>query len=158
MTDVGVLSELAVEGVEQGLDSVHDDEPLPQLSPTQRHSFSPQTEYLKFQRDSIVKLHERNLMSIMNPEVPGKAFREFLDRRASEMGTLEPWSPADGPLPSIYLSHGAPPVFDDTPLDEPAVRVVTHPAQAERDPRDQRPLGISTSHVVVSRAGHTVGL
>ena len=24
------------------------------------------------------------------------------------------WTPDDGPLPSLYISHGAPPVFEDT--------------------------------------------
>ncbi|MDX1450774.1 MAG: dioxygenase, partial [Acidimicrobiia bacterium] len=23
------------------------------------------------------------------------------------------WTPSDGPMPALYLSHGAPPVFDD---------------------------------------------
>lgn len=39
--------------------------------------------------------------------------------RAAESGLLEraakrpDWTPDDGPLPAIYLSHGAPPLFDD---------------------------------------------
>jgi 4,5-DOPA dioxygenase extradiol len=39
-------------------------------------------------------------------------FAAHLERVA----TLEPhrvWTPADGPLPSLYLSHGAPPTFED---------------------------------------------
>ena len=34
--------------------------------------------------------------------------------------TAQPlWQPGDDPLPSIYLSHGAPPLFDDGPwMDE----------------------------------------
>ena len=28
---------------------------------------------------------------------------------------LRPWAPEDGPLPSLYLSHGAPPTFEDGP-------------------------------------------
>ena len=28
------------------------------------------------------------------------------------------WTPADGPLPALYISHGAPPLFEDTPWME----------------------------------------
>ncbi|MFF5077743.1 dioxygenase [Actinoplanes sp. NPDC000266] len=39
-------------------------------------------------------------------------FRRHLDRVAT-LGPHRPWTPADGPLPSLYLSHGAPPTFED---------------------------------------------
>lgn len=49
-------------------------------------------------------------MSIMTPTVPGGAYDDFL---AAGRPALRDWTPADGPLPALYLSHGAPPVFDD---------------------------------------------
>ncbi|MEU8816901.1 class III extradiol ring-cleavage dioxygenase [Actinoplanes sp. NPDC048796] len=39
-------------------------------------------------------------------------FRRHLDRVAT-LGAHRRWTPADGPLPSLYLSHGAPPTFED---------------------------------------------
>ena len=50
-------------------------------------------------------------MSIMNPVRPGAAFQNFMlrERAADHPG----WTEADGPLPALYLSHGAPPLFDD---------------------------------------------
>ena len=42
-------------------------------------------------------------------------FLDHLDRAAA-LESAEPqrlWSPDDGPLPSLYVSHGAPPVFED---------------------------------------------
>lgn len=34
-------------------------------------------------------------------------------RRAAAAGPHEAWTPADGPLPALYVSHGAPPLFED---------------------------------------------
>lgn len=52
-------------------------------------------------------------MSIMNPAVPGEAFDAFINGQASTSADQSRWTEADGPLPALYLSHGAPPVFDD---------------------------------------------
>lgn len=52
-------------------------------------------------------------MSIMNPERPGEAFDRFLAERAPSSRGQRRWRDGDDPLPAIYLSHGAPPVFDD---------------------------------------------
>ena len=52
-------------------------------------------------------------MSIINPEVPAQAYREFLAQKAPAAASPRAWIPENGPLPSLYLSHGAPPVFDD---------------------------------------------
>jgi 4,5-DOPA dioxygenase extradiol len=50
---------------------------------------------------------------------PGAAFDAFLPRAEAASRAQPVWTPADGPLPSLYLSHGAPPVFDDAVwLDE----------------------------------------
>ena len=40
-------------------------------------------------------------------------FRQHLARVAAVTGAHQAWTPADGPLPSLYLSHGAPPLFED---------------------------------------------
>ena len=44
-------------------------------------------------------------------------FRRHLHGVASAdaAGAHRPWTPADGPLPALYISHGAPPLFEDTP-------------------------------------------
>ena len=52
-------------------------------------------------------------MSIIHPEMPGAPFDAFLAGRAPEAKTAKAWTEADGPMPALYLSHGAPPVFDD---------------------------------------------
>ena len=52
-------------------------------------------------------------MSVMNPAVPGAAYTRFLAEQAPMSRSRPVWRESDGPLPAIYLSHGAPPVFDD---------------------------------------------
>jgi 4,5-DOPA dioxygenase extradiol len=53
------------------------------------------------------------MRNILFPEVPGGAFDEFLPAASRASAEQRPWTPADGPLPALYLSHGAPPLFDD---------------------------------------------
>ncbi|MGD2059331.1 MAG: class III extradiol ring-cleavage dioxygenase [Acidimicrobiia bacterium] len=53
-------------------------------------------------------------MSIFQPRVPGEAFELFLADRAPASRMQNEWAEVDGPLPALYLSHGAPPVFDDS--------------------------------------------
>lgn len=52
-------------------------------------------------------------MSVLHPEVPGGAYDAFLRDVAPDGRGQRPWTPADGPMPALYLSHGAPPLFDD---------------------------------------------
>ncbi len=52
-------------------------------------------------------------MSIMNPARPGEAFDRFIAERVATSVGQKSWQEGDDPLPAIYLSHGAPPVFDD---------------------------------------------
>ncbi|WP_066360489.1 dioxygenase family protein [Herbidospora mongoliensis] len=54
-------------------------------------------------------------MSIFNPAIPAGAYDEFLAESLEAARTHRAWTPADGPLPALYLSHGAPPLFDDGP-------------------------------------------
>ena len=56
---------------------------------------------------------EGKVVSVFRPERPGQAFEEFLDSDAPSSRSQAEWSQEDGPMPSLYLSHGAPPVFDD---------------------------------------------
>jgi len=44
---------------------------------------------------------------------PGSAFDAFLADRAPSSHDQRVWTPGDGPMPALYLSHGAPPLFDD---------------------------------------------
>jgi 4,5-DOPA dioxygenase extradiol len=52
---------------------------------------------------------------IFDPAVPAGAYDEFLTEALPLAGTHREWTPDDGPLPALYLSHGAPPLFDDGP-------------------------------------------
>jgi 4,5-DOPA dioxygenase extradiol len=53
--------------------------------------------------------------SIFQPAVPGGAFDAFVDGAVQVSRAQRSWVPDDGPLPALYLSHGAPPLFDDGP-------------------------------------------
>ena len=44
---------------------------------------------------------------------PGSAFDAFLADTAPSSHDQPVWTPGHGPLPALYLSHGAPPLFDD---------------------------------------------
>jgi 4,5-DOPA dioxygenase extradiol len=50
---------------------------------------------------------------VLHPAVPAGAYEEFLPGALPRARAQRPWTPADGPLPALYLSHGAPPLFDD---------------------------------------------
>jgi 4,5-DOPA dioxygenase extradiol len=51
--------------------------------------------------------------SPFSPAVPAGAFDEFLPQASATSARQRAWTPADGPLSALYLSHGAPPLFDD---------------------------------------------
>jgi 4,5-DOPA dioxygenase extradiol len=53
------------------------------------------------------------MTSVVHPEVPGEAFDKFLRDAAPVSRGQRAWTPADGPMPALYISHGAPPLFDD---------------------------------------------
>jgi 4,5-DOPA dioxygenase extradiol len=47
------------------------------------------------------------------PYVPAGAYDGFVGPALLTSRTQRVWTPDDGPLPSIYVSHGAPPLLDD---------------------------------------------
>ncbi|GAA2875552.1 dioxygenase [Actinoplanes cyaneus] len=49
----------------------------------------------------------------MNPAVPAGAYDALLARVLPEARDHRVWEPADGPLPALFVSHGAPPTLDD---------------------------------------------
>lgn len=53
------------------------------------------------------------MASILRPEVDAGAFDALVRERGDESRQQRVWTPADGPLPALYLSHGAPPLFND---------------------------------------------
>jgi 4,5-DOPA dioxygenase extradiol len=53
------------------------------------------------------------MSSWMRPEQPGAAYDEFFRASAPDSRARPVWTPEDGVMPALYLSHGAPPVFDD---------------------------------------------
>lgn len=48
-----------------------------------------------------------------NPSVPAGAYDDLLARTLPQAKAQEPWQPEDGPLPALFVSHGAPPTLDD---------------------------------------------
>lgn len=52
-------------------------------------------------------------MSIMHPTVPGADYDHFMETLAPTSIEQPTWVDGDPTLPALYLSHGAPPVFDD---------------------------------------------
>ena len=55
------------------------------------------------------------MASIFDPQVPAGAFDDFLVDALPAAREQRSWIAEDGALPSLYLSHGAPPLFDDGP-------------------------------------------
>ncbi|NEE02868.1 dioxygenase family protein [Phytoactinopolyspora halotolerans] len=53
--------------------------------------------------------------SPLTPTIPGGAFDEFVVDAAPVSRAQRGWTPDDGALPALYISHGAPPLFDDAP-------------------------------------------
>ncbi|WP_229068923.1 class III extradiol ring-cleavage dioxygenase [Actinoplanes sp. DH11] len=45
--------------------------------------------------------------------VPAGAYDALLARALPQARTQRAWEPADGPLPALFVSHGAPPTLDD---------------------------------------------
>ena len=48
-----------------------------------------------------------------HPAVPAGAYDELLTRVLPQARAQRAWTPEDGPLPALFVSHGAPPTLDD---------------------------------------------
>jgi 4,5-DOPA dioxygenase extradiol len=48
-----------------------------------------------------------------NPTVPAGAYDQLLADVLPQARAQRAWQPSDGPLPSLFVSHGAPPTLDD---------------------------------------------
>lgn len=48
-----------------------------------------------------------------HPATPAGAYDDLLARVLPEAREQRTWQPADGPLPALFVSHGAPPTLDD---------------------------------------------
>lgn len=55
----------------------------------------------------------QSLQALLNPATPAGAYDELLDRALPQARSQRLWEPADGPLPALFVSHGAPPTLDD---------------------------------------------
>src|SRR4051794_35831551 len=53
------------------------------------------------------------MTSILYPPIEGAAFDAFMETAAPASRDHHRWQPEDGSMPALYLSHGAPPVFND---------------------------------------------
>ncbi|HET9646749.1 MAG TPA: class III extradiol ring-cleavage dioxygenase [Microlunatus sp.] len=53
------------------------------------------------------------MTSLLYPKVQGGAFDDFIRDVAPASRVQRVWTPEDGPMPAVYLSHGAPPLFND---------------------------------------------
>lgn len=49
-----------------------------------------------------------------NPAVPAGAYDDLLARVLPQARLQRPWEEDDGPLPALFVSHGAPPTLDDS--------------------------------------------
>jgi 4,5-DOPA dioxygenase extradiol len=53
------------------------------------------------------------MTELMDRSAPAAAFDAFEAAALAASQTQRVWAPEDGPLPSLFISHGAPPLFDD---------------------------------------------
>jgi 4,5-DOPA dioxygenase extradiol len=51
--------------------------------------------------------------SIFDPLVPAGAYDEFAKSAVPASAGQQTWTESDGPLPALYIGHGAPPLLDD---------------------------------------------
>lgn len=51
--------------------------------------------------------------SIFDPQMPAGAHDDFVVEAAPRSAAQRVWQPSDGPLPALYMGHGAPPLLDD---------------------------------------------
>jgi 4,5-DOPA dioxygenase extradiol len=56
---------------------------------------------------------EAIMASIFDPLVPAGAYDDFAVSAEPRSAAQPAWEPSDGPLPALYIGHGAPPLLDD---------------------------------------------
>lgn len=56
---------------------------------------------------------QSQLRTMFSPQDPAGAYDALLARVLPAARTQRRWEPSDGPLPALFVSHGAPPVLDD---------------------------------------------
>jgi 4,5-DOPA dioxygenase extradiol len=54
-----------------------------------------------------------SITDILRPQAPAAAYDGLLARVLPQARTQRTWEPSDGPLPVLFVSHGAPPTLDD---------------------------------------------
>ena len=54
-----------------------------------------------------------DLNAILNPARPAGAYDDLLAEVLPQAAERRAWTPADGALPALFVSHGAPPTLDD---------------------------------------------
>lgn len=54
------------------------------------------------------------MTDIFNPAVPAGAYEALLPEVLPRARAQRQWNPSDGPLPVLFVSHGAPPTLDDS--------------------------------------------
>jgi 4,5-DOPA dioxygenase extradiol len=54
-----------------------------------------------------------SLQDLLNPAVPAGAYHDLLARVLPQARVQREWQADDGPLPSLFVSHGAPPTLND---------------------------------------------
>jgi 4,5-DOPA dioxygenase extradiol len=54
-----------------------------------------------------------SIHDLLNPATPAGAYDALVTRVMPQARVQRQWQPADGPLPSLFVSHGSPPTLDD---------------------------------------------
>jgi 4,5-DOPA dioxygenase extradiol len=57
-------------------------------------------------------MSDPNDFELFNPEFPAAAYDALLARALPGEQGRRTWEPADGPMPAVFVSHGAPPTLD----------------------------------------------
>jgi 4,5-DOPA dioxygenase extradiol len=58
-------------------------------------------------------MSEQTIDDMLNPAVPAGAYDALLARVLPAARAQRTWQDSDGPLPALFVSHGAPPTLDD---------------------------------------------
>jgi hypothetical protein len=82
--------------------------------------------------------------------VAGCGLDAFLATHAATLRDRPAWQEGDAPMPALYVSHGAPPVFDDPRWIAQLAHWSADAAQAARDPHRQRALGVRADDAVAT--------